>query len=247
LELGTRHGNLAALRRASLLGQLERYDQALAQLAELAEIAPNSADPHIQRGDLLRVQQRFDEAVEAYDVAAERLPRLAEQDWYFLYRRGIVLERAGYWERAESDFIQAIDINPDSGHLLNYLGYSWADRGINIDEAEELLLRAIELEPENGYIADSVGWVYYRTGRMEEAIEWLELAVTLEPTDPEINDHLGDAYWVEGRFTEARFQWRRALNSETDEQQIAAIRVKLQDGLSEDGILEEYRQTAVAN
>lgn len=247
LDLGTRHGNQAALRRAALLGQLERYDQALTQLVELAEIAPDSPDPHIQRGDLLRVQQRFDEAVEAYDSAAERLPRLVEQDWSFLYRRGIALERAGQWDRAESDFIQAIDMNPDSGHLLNYLGYSWADRGINVEEAEELLLRAIELEPEDGYIADSVGWVYYRTGRMEEAIEWLELAVTLEPTDPEINDHLGDAYWVDGRRTEARFQWRRALNNATDEQRIADIEVKLQDGLFEDGILEEYRQTSIAN
>jgi len=247
IEMGTRHGNLAALRRASLLVQLERYEQALTQLSELAEITPDSAQPHIQRGDLLRIQQRYAEAVEAYDVAVERLPRLVDVDWSFLYRRGIALERAGDWARAESDLIQAIDINPDSGHLLNYLGYSWADRGINVDEAEELLLRAIELEPEDGFIADSVGWVYYRTGRLGEAIEWLELAITLEPTDPEINDHLGDAYWVDGRRTEAVFQWRRALSNATDLLRIEDLENKLQNGLSESGILEEYRLLTTAN
>ncbi|MEM7443596.1 MAG: tetratricopeptide repeat protein [Pseudomonadota bacterium] len=242
LETGTRHGNLASLRRAAMLGELERYDQALEELAALAESTPDAAEPHVQRGDLLRVQRRFDEAVEAYDVAAERQPELVQLDWTFLYRRGIALERAGLWDRAEQDFIHAIDINPDNGYLLNYLGYSWADRGINVDEAEELLLRAIELQPEDGFIADSVGWVYYRTGRLDEAIEWLELAVTLEPGDPEINDHLGDAYWVAGRLVEARFQWRRALSSDTDEERIAEIEAKLRDGLLDDGILVEDEQ-----
>ena len=246
LELGTRHGNAAALRRAALLGELERYEQALTELEMLAEATPDSADPLIQRGDLLRVQQRFDEAVVAYDEAVERVPQLVESDWSFLFRRGIALERAGTWDRAERDFIHAIDINPDNGFLLNYLGYSWADRGINVDEAEELLLRAIELEPESGFIADSVGWVYYRQGRMDEAIEWLELAVTLEPTDPEINDHLGDAYWVVGRYAEARFQWQRALSNATDEDRIASLEAKLTDGLLEDGILEEFRPASLS-
>ena len=246
LELGTRHGNAAALRRAALLGELERFEQALTELEVLAEATPDSADPLVQRGDLLRVQHRFDEAVMAYDEAVERVPQLVESDWSFLFRRGIALERSGTWDRAERDFIQAIDINPDNGFLLNYLGYSWADRGINVDEAEELLLRAIELEPESGFIADSVGWVYYRQGRMDEAIEWLELAVTLEPTDPEINDHLGDAYWVVGRYAEARFQWERALANATDDERITSLEAKLTDGLLEDGILEEFRPASLS-
>lgn len=236
----SREGLAAGLRRARILVTEERHQQALEILGVLADVWPEAPEPLIQRADALRVQEAFAEAVVAYDAAADLVPALAEQDWSFLYRRGIALERSGQFERAEQDLTEAVRLNPDHGHLLNYLGYSWIDRGMNVDEAEELILRANELEPNDGYIVDSVGWVYYRTGRLEQAVEWLEEAVSLRPDDPEINDHLGDAYWVVGRRLEARFQWQRALDHAEDPEDIARIQNKLDNGLQETGILDGF-------
>ena len=148
------------------------------------------------------------------------------------------LERAKDWDRAERDLVFAIDLNPDYAHLLNYLGYSWIDRGENLAEGEELINRAVSLEPNDGYIVDSLGWAYYRTGRMEEAVDALERAVVLRPEDTVINDHLGDAYWMVGRRTEARYQWIRAQRTAEEEDLLLAIEEKLANGLSSPDLIE---------
>ncbi len=83
--------------------------------------------------------------------------------------------------------------------MLNYLGYSWIDQGINLDEGMRMIRRAVEQRPDDGYIVDSLGWAYFRIGNYDEAVKHLERAVELKPDDPTINDHLGDAYWKIGR------------------------------------------------
>ncbi|MEQ9814119.1 MAG: tetratricopeptide repeat protein [Azospirillaceae bacterium] len=242
IDRATPHGYVAGIEQAGLLAGLERYEEAEAILRDLAERRPNITQAELQLADLLRAQEEYARAVEAYDRAAAIDPTLAEDDWTFLYRRAIALERLDRFEEAEADFLAALVLNPDYPHLLNYLGYSWADRGINIERAEEMILRANELEPNNGYIVDSVGWVYYRTGRLDEAVDWLERAVALLPDDPEINDHLGDAYWMVGRRLEARFQWQRALSfaEPEDDDRILSIERKLAEGLTEPGILSGF-------
>jgi Flp pilus assembly protein TadD len=97
-----------------------------------------------------------------------------------------------------------------ANETLNYLGYSWVDKGMNLNRALEMIREAVNANPNDGYIVDSLGWAYYRLGRLEEAVETLELAAKLRSNDPEINDHLGDAYWKVGRKLEARFQWNIA-------------------------------------
>ena len=115
--------------------------------------------------------------------------------------------------------------------LLNYLGYSWVDRGINLRRAKNLIARAVELRPNDGYIVDSLGWVLYRLGDFAGATKNLERAVILRPEDPTINDHLGDAYWRVGRKFEARFQWKRVLSLDPEKELIPIIRKKIRDGL----------------
>ena len=90
---------------------------------------------------------------------------------------------------------------------MNYLGYSWVDMNMNLDEALDMIRKAVDLRPSDGYIVDSLGWAYYRLGRFDEAVRELERAVSLKPDDPVLNDHLGDAYWRAGRKLEATFQW----------------------------------------
>jgi tetratricopeptide (TPR) repeat protein len=229
----------ARLSASNALDELDRQPEAIDLLRELAQQRTDRSAPLVRMGDLLRGESRFDEAIEAYDAALARSPELAESDWTFLYKRGIALERAKEWERAERDLIQAIDLNPTYAHLLNYLGYSWIDRGENLAEGEELIREAVNLEPNDGFIIDSLGWAYYRTGRMEEAVEALERAVALRPEDPVINDHLGDAYWMVGRRTEARYQWVRAQRTaDDDEELLLAIEDKLANGLSAPDLIE---------
>ncbi|NBC32910.1 MAG: tetratricopeptide repeat protein, partial [Alphaproteobacteria bacterium] len=186
----------ARLKLGRALERLERYEESLRLMLDMAAERPERAEPLITVGDIHRSGQRFEEAVEAYDDARARSPDMLEDDWTFFYRRGIALERASQWPRAEADLQQAISLNPDNAHLLNYLGYSWLDRGENIEEAEAMIRRAVDMLPNDGYIVDSLGWVYFRTGRLNQAVELLERAVELEPNDAVINDHLGDAYWM---------------------------------------------------
>ena len=105
---------------------------------------------------------------------------------------------------------KALELYPDQPHVLNYLGYSWIDQGINLDDGMRMIRRAVEQRPDDGYIVDSLGWAYFRIGNYDEAVKNLERAVELKPDDPTINDHLGDAYWKVGRKLEARFQWSHA-------------------------------------
>jgi tetratricopeptide (TPR) repeat protein len=221
----------ARLRQALLLDRLERLPEAERLLADLAAAHPRQPQPLLHLGDILRRRGRFAEAVRAYDAALARLPEVGEQDWQIFYARGISRERAGDWPGAEQDLLRAISLSPDQPYVLNYLGFSWADKGINLDRAREMLERALALRPEDGNIVDSLGWVMFRMGDYPAAILWLERAVELEPRNATINDHLGDAYWMAGRQNEARFQWSRALSMEPGPVEAARLNTKLAQGL----------------
>lgn len=222
---------LAALRRAAVLDKLDRPDEAVAVLRRLAAANPDLPQPAAHLGDLLRRRNRFAEAAAAYDQALGQVARSGVRDWPLYYSRAIARERSGDWPRAEADLLRALELSPDQPYVLNYLGYTWADQGRNLDRAKAMLLRATELRPQDGNIADSLGWALFRLGDVRAAVTWLEKAVELEPRSSVINDHLGDAYWAAGRQREAHFQWRRALNLEPEPEDGPKIEAKLRDGL----------------
>lgn len=222
---------LARLRAASSLEGLKRADEAARRLAALAAERPDLPDPLIRLGDLERGRENWQAAIDAYDRALVRLGPLEGHHWSVLYTRGIALERAKRWAEAEPDFLRALELRPDQPYVLNYLGYSWVDRGENLDRAKAMIEKAVELRPKDGYIVDSLGWALYRLGDHANAVVHLERAVELRPTDPTINDHLGDAYWRVGRQAEARFQWQRALTFDPTPELAADIERKLREGL----------------
>ena len=117
---------------------------------------------------------------------------------------------------------------------MTYLGYSWADQGIQLERAIAMVKKAVDLRPSDGYVIDSLGWAHYRNGDYEQALKHLERATELRPEDPIINEHLGDVYWKVGRRLESCFQWRHALSLDPDEHQIPIIRAKMSEGLDED-------------
>lgn len=181
----------------------------------------------VNLSDLLRANDRFSEAADVLTPVLADSPR----DWRLLYARGVSLERAGRWPEAERDLTTALDLNPDEPELLNYLGYSWIDRGENLDKALELVRRAVSQNPRSGAMVDSLGWAYYRLGDYPRAVSTLEQAVELQPGDPELNNHLGDAYWRVGRKDEAGFQWKRVLTLDPDPKIRAEAERKLAQGL----------------
>ena len=223
----------ARLRVAADLELLDRTEEAIAQLQQMSVESPARAGAEMQLGDLLRGKKRFGEAVEAYDEAIKRLRAAGMPErWSLYYSRGIALERSGQWKPSETDLLHALELKPEQALVLNYLGYSWIDRGENLQRGLKMIEKAVELRPEDGYIVDSLGWAHYRLGDYSSAVEYLEKAIELVPEDPTINDHLGDAYWQSGRPSEARFQWRRALQFGPEADEVKPIEAKLDRGLA---------------
>ncbi|MSP00520.1 MAG: tetratricopeptide repeat protein [Acetobacteraceae bacterium] len=218
---------LIRLRRAALLQRVERTDEAIREVERIGRDYPDSTLPDIELGDLLRMKQRFAEAIVAYDRVVARIRQPAPGDWVVFYSRGIAFERTGQWTRAEADFHRALELSPDQPSVLNYLGYAWADMGRNLAKARDMIQRAAARRPNDGAITDSLGWVMFRQGNFAEAAKLLERAVGLEPEDPTITDHLGDVYWATGRRIEAHYQWRRALTLKPTAADAAKIEAKI--------------------
>ena len=201
----------------------------MAVLVAMAAAHPNRPEPLTMQGNLLRAQLKFHDAVAAYDKAVALVPNPTATNWPLFYQRGIVLERDHQWDRAEADFTKALELAPDQPSVLNYLGYSWAEQGRNLNRAREMIERAVAQRPNDGAFIDSLGWVIMKQGNPKEALPYLERAVELEPTDPSINGHLGDAYAANGRLLEAQFQWRRALTLKPEPQEQARLEALLRD------------------
>ncbi|MDR3496668.1 MAG: tetratricopeptide repeat protein [Ancalomicrobiaceae bacterium] len=212
---------------------LEKYDQAKERLSGLVKRDPKDIEAVMALGDVLRNNKEFAQAADVYTQAINALPTPAKTDWALFYYRAICYERTKQWSKAEPDFFKAIELNPDEAHVLNYLGYSWIDMGINLDKGLDYVKKAVELRPDDGYIVDSLGWAYYRLGRYDDAVKEMERAVLLKPDDPVINDHLGDGYWRVGRKLEATFQWAHARDLKPEPDDLVKIQAKLKDGLKD--------------
>jgi Flp pilus assembly protein TadD len=200
-----------------------RNDEALA----MTRAAGEAGDVRAKRAlaDMYRNLERYEDAEPIYTELIASAP----SDWRLYFSRGAARERLGRWPEAEADFQRALEISPEQPDVLNYLGYSWIERGERLQEALAMIERAVELRPSSGAIIDSLGWAHYRLGDYARAVDYLEHAVQLEPADPTLNDHLGDVYWRLGRRIEARFQWQRALTLEPNNR--ATIDTKLEGGL----------------
>lgn len=227
---------VAELARIEALVQAERMADAESAARALTVAQPDLASAWTSLGDLLRQQDKWTDAVAAYDRAVALLAKGEDRQasWFPLYARGIALERSGQYDRSDADMKAALELQPDHAAILNYLGYSWVDRNVNLDEALRLIERAVELRPDDGYILDSLGWAYYRLGRYQDAVPPMERAVAAMSDDSLVNDHMGDVYWKAGRQREAEVQWRRALSLWTEDDTDTdrdRIRAKIEVGL----------------
>jgi tetratricopeptide (TPR) repeat protein len=213
------------------LDGMGKTNEAMQRLAEIVKQRPHDVDGLSALAELQRSAKKYSEAAETYDqaIAAVGIPQ--RDNWTLFYFRGICYERSRQWPKAEADFKKALELYPDQPLVLNYLGYSWVDKGLNLEEAFKMLRKAVELRPSDGYIVDSLGWAHYQLGQYPEAAETLEKAISLKPADPVLNDHLGDAYWRVDRRIEAHFQWNHARDMNPDAGDLPAILRKIETGL----------------
>lgn len=221
------------IQKAFALNSLEKVDEAQALLEKIIAADPKDIRPLDALGNILRAHERYGEAKDHYSRAVELIDKPTKQNWALYYSRGVCNERLKDWPAAEADFKLALELNPEESLILNYLGYSWVDQGMNLKQAMEYIRQAVQLKPDDGYYVDSLGWAYYRLGNMPAAVEHLERAVELRPDDPIINDHLGDAYWRVGRTLEAKYQWEQALSLEPEPDQEKTLHEKIASGLEE--------------
>ena len=224
----------AAIQMAANLDALERAEEAEKQLAGIIAQDPKDFEAVTALGNIQRGHKKFAACAETYSKAIDLIARPEKTNWVSFYFRGICYERSKQWAKAEADLKKALDLFPDQPHVLNYLGYSWIDQGINLDEGMAMIKKAVQQRPDDGYIVDSLGWAYYRLGNYEDATKQLERAIELKPEDPTINDHLGDAYFRIGRTLEANFQWAHARDLKPDPDDLPKILEKLEKGLPEE-------------
>lgn len=229
------YGTASAVQVAVDENRENKPQAAIADLKALTAAHPDELSAWTSLGDVYRGTEDYAAAADAYDHAIKLLDPVSKDDWPLFFARASAEEQAGHWDLAEADLETALKLSPDQAQVLNFLGYSWVDRGEHLAQALVMLEKARALSPYDGYIVDSVGWAYYRLGRYDDAAKTLENAVLLVPGDSTINEHLGDAYWHIGRKLEAHFQWSHALAFGPDAQEKPKLEKKLKYGLDSGG------------
>jgi len=224
----------ADIQAGLILETMGRSDDALKQLQTIVTEQPKDIEALTSLGNLQRSRKLYAEAAKTYSRVIDLMDKPGRADWTVFYFRGIAYERSKQWPLAEADFKKALQLQPDQPLVLNYLGYSWVDQGLNLDEAFRLLRRAVDLRPTDGYVIDSLGWAHYKLGHYDEALREMERAIQLKPGDPVINDHLGDVYWRVGRKLEAHFQWNHARDLNPEPEDVDRILKKVANGLEDD-------------
>jgi tetratricopeptide (TPR) repeat protein len=214
------------------LAQTGKQEEAERHLKALIAEDPSDFRSYLALGSVYADKENYAAMASTYDDAVKAIgPTPTRSQWAVFYQRGIAYERLKKWPEAEPNFKKALELFPDQPQVLNYLGYSWIDMNMHLDEGMAMIKKAVELRPDDGYIVDSLGWAYYRTGKYEDAVRELQRAVQLKEGDATINDHYGDALWRAGRQLEATFQWNRALIAKPEPELEAKIKDKLKSGL----------------
>ena len=180
----------------------------------------------------LKNKEEYKNSIEYYSKILKQI-----ENSHVLYpgvsqKRGEAYERSGKWKEAEKDLLNSLNVSPDQAYVLNYLAYTWIEKGIKLKQSLEMLRKANELRKNDGYIVDSLGWALFKLKKYKEAKDYLQLAVIKMPSDPIINDHFGDSLWMNNQTIQARYYWNYVLKLEkTDKKLKESIRKKLTEGL----------------
>ena len=220
--------------RASLLADLGRTEEAAAAAKQLLG-GKADRETYLTLAQIYDKGKKFTEMAQALDAAA-KLSESDEEKAEVFHMRGAMYEKMQKLDLSEAEFRKVLKINPQHASALNYLGYMLADRNLRLPEALDLIRQAVALEPTNGAFLDSLGWVYFRMGKLDEAETYLRQALERFSRDPTVHDHLGDVCYQKGRLKDAIAQWeismrewRSSSRAEMDPAETAKVQKKLED------------------
>lgn len=197
----------AKINLANLTARTQSIDKAIEILDAVDDLTTAQQIIVIQtQSSLLAKGKRDKEAFDLLDKAVKNLPNTPE----LVYDYALAAERLQKLDLMESELRRTIATNPKFAAAYNALGYSFADRNINLNEAIQLIEKALSLSPNDHYMLDSLGWAHYRKGNLDKAIKYLQQAYNTNP-DPEIAAHLGEVLWQKGKHDEAKKIWNDAL------------------------------------
>ena len=182
--------------------------------------------------EFLKNNENYDDSIKYYSQLLSLIDKKHDLYAQVLDGRGIAYERTNQWDKAEVDLLGSMESSPNDAYVINYLAYSWIEKGKNIEKALTMLRKANELRPNDGYIIDSLGWALFKLKRFKEAKNYLELAVQYMASDPVVNDHYADSLWMNNQSLQARYYWNYVLKLEKTEGKLKEeIKQKLLFGL----------------
>ena len=220
-SIGPVYSWYASINLAIILSDIEDKEYSIFNLEDKFNLLSNPDLEHnYELANFFKDREYYQESIKYYSLALQNIKQNHFLFSKILDRRGTSYERLGDWDNAEKDLKESLRILPDQPHVLNYLGYSWIDRGINIDKALEMIIRANELKKNDGYITDSLGWAFYVKKNYLDAEKFLQRAVEILPLDPIINDHYADTLWMLNKHIQARYFWKHVLGLDTVEQKL---------------------------
>ena len=190
-----------------LFYRLKQFPEAITHLTQALTINAKQPEAHIVLGLTYLQKDQFDDAARALEEGIKQNPKSADLH----FNLGTVYDKLNRFDDVVRVMEDAIKLDPHHADALNYLGYSYAERGVKIDQALSLTKRAVALKPSNGYYVDSLAWALFKSGMFTEALAEMKRAVALAGDDPVLYEHLGDIYANQRNLPEAREAWLRAL------------------------------------
>ncbi len=170
--------------------------------------------------NFLKNNEKFEKSLKYYSEVLKNISRSHELYPKAKDGRGIAYERSGEWKKAQKDFLDSLREKPEQAYVINYLAYSWIEKGVKLQRSLKMLKEANRLKSNDGFITDSLGWALYKMKKYKEAKEYLKKAVQLMPSDPIVNDHFADSLWMNGNKIQARYYWEYVLNLENTEKKL---------------------------
>jgi len=205
------------------------FDEAEKKLIKLISEFDSDINFKLTLANLYRIEKKYLKAIKYYTNLIQSQNNLSNDYWRLFYLRGICFERLKKWKLAESDFLNSLEIKPDSPQVLNYLAYGWLERDLNIDQSMKMLIKAYKANPNSYYILDSLAWAYFKKNQLYKASELMEKVIIMAPGEAVSLDHLADIYFAMSRKREAIFFWKQALDlSEANDIIIEKIKKKLE-------------------
>ena len=223
----------ASKQNSRILIKEEKKDKALKHLTNnYSKLTKKDVYEIFDYAEFLKNNEQFESAIKFYDELIKKIKKDHSLYPRAMDGRGVAYERIGEWEKAERDLLASLDVSPDQAYVINYLAYSWIEKGIKIEQSLKMLEKANNLKSNDPYIIDSLGWALFNLKKYKDAKKYLQAAVELMPADPVVNDHYGDVLWKNGNKIQARYYWKYVLNLEATKEDLKKnVKNKLVSGL----------------